>query len=60
MTKKEAIAEFRANHLPVLREHYSPTDRIAFRTAWNNYTDSLCKAGQITEHQYMTWIGPFK
>lgn len=26
---------------------------------WHDYTDSLCKDGQITEHQYNTWSCPF-
>ena len=26
--------------------------------AWNNYTDMLCKDGQITSKQYETWAHP--
>ena len=33
-------------------------DRTAVRTAWNNWTDSLHRDGQITTRQYETWLGP--
>ena len=34
-------------------------DRIAIEESWNNYTDMLCKDGEITARQYDTWIHPF-
>lgn len=34
-------------------------DKIARWEAWNNFTDMLCKDGQITDHQYSTWVSPF-
>lgn len=55
MTKREAVAEFRAEILPHL-----PPDRVAIRTAWNDYTDALCKARRITPRQYNTWEGPYR
>ena len=43
---KELPAEFRG-------------DAIAKQQYWNDYTDMLCKEGQITQHQYNTWSNPF-
>ena len=62
VTKKAAEFIFREN----LREAkakgywtYRASDKVALREAWNNYTDSLCKDGLITERQYETWSNPF-
>lgn len=33
-------------------------DEPAFHESWSNYTDSLCKGGEITERQYNTWSTP--
>ena len=63
MTKAQAIAEFREFILPSIRKSESQygngTDETMRREEWNNYTDSLCKDGRITSHQYNTWTGPF-
>lgn len=59
MTKNTAVADFRAFILPGVIAHYSKTDIVAIRTAWNDWTDSLCKSGQITLRQYETWTNPF-
>jgi len=60
MTKSQAVAHF-----------WEIYDRDSFvgidgriddpmrREAWNNYTDQLCKDGQITDHQYSSWVHPF-
>lgn len=55
MTKSEAIAEFKAEILPLVVEQYGPRDKPAIREAWNNWTDALCKDGRITQRQYDTW-----
>ena len=34
-------------------------DITALREDWNNYTDSLCKDGQISSYAYENWDGPF-
>lgn len=34
-------------------------DKVAKQQAWSDFTDALCKDGQITEHQYNTWSNPF-
>jgi hypothetical protein len=56
MNKKQAIATFKAEILPNIPKNDKPAQRMA----WNNYTDMLCKDGQITQKQYDTWIGPIK
>ena len=61
MTKREAEREFKEHILPFVRESYEQDGRadwVARREAWNNWTDSLCKDGQITSHQYNTWLHP--
>ena len=57
MTKAEVIAESRE----VFKEmpEVFRGDAIAKREYFNDYTDSLCKAGRITHHQYDTWSNPF-
>lgn len=62
MTKKQALEIFKEEILPVIKENYEQdgiADKIARREAWNNFTDSLCKDGQITLKQYETWDNPF-
>lgn len=55
MTKREAVAEFKATILPTV-----PPQDIPWRDqAWNDYTDYLCKEGLITLRQYETWGSPF-
>ena len=62
MTKVTALAFFKS-WLNDVKEQgvwtYSEGDKVALREAWNNYTDSLCKDGLITERQYETWSNPF-
>lgn len=60
LTKKTALAIFK-EQLTANQESYNLIikDKVALREAWNNYTDSLCKDGMITEHQYDTWSNPF-
>ena len=53
MTKQEALRYFRENIQP----HVGP-DSTSIRTAWNDWTDSLQRDGQITMRQYETWLGP--
>lgn len=53
MTKKEALKEFRELY------NGSKNDKPAKSQAWNDYTDSLCKDGQITSKQYHKWSNPF-
>lgn len=59
MTKRDALAQFRALVMPELLKRYGRGDVTAQREAWNNYTDALCKDGSITRAQCDTWTNPF-
>lgn len=56
MKKKQAADNFENFILPRL----PALDKPALREAWNNYTDALCKDGDITQFQYDTWTNPFE
>lgn len=58
MNKSQVLRHFREYIAPMVREQYG-RDAIAMREAFNDYTDSLCKEGVITNHQYNTWTNPF-
>jgi hypothetical protein len=67
VTKKEAVKLF--NELNPRDTFVTPSmhgdiekmtlDKVARDQAWNNFTDSLCKGGRITLHQYETWTSPW-
>ena len=59
MTKREAVQIFRAEVLPEIDAQYGKDDIPARCGAWNNWTDALCKQGQITAKQYNEWVNPF-
>ena len=54
MTKKQAEQIFKNEILPVLNKH----DVTLVREAWHEFTDYLCKDGQITDKQYNNWLTP--
>ena len=54
MTKKQAELFFKEETLLDLDKK----DKILIKTEWNNFTDSLCKDGQISEKQYNNWDYP--
>ena len=58
ITWVEACRQFEEHVLPHIIEAYEQDgipDWPARREAWNNWTDSLCKDGQISDWQYMNW-----
>lgn len=62
LTKREALTQFKAEILPGIRAQYEADgvpDKPARSEAWNNWTDSLAKSGEITLRQYETWTNPF-
>jgi hypothetical protein len=60
VTKAEALWEFRRYWRQAVRENAVwRGDLIRCAEAWNCYTDSLCKDGQITLRQYESWTNPF-
>lgn len=54
MTKKQAESLFKASYLPSIPAN----DKPALRQCWNDFTDSLCRNGEITMRQYGTWTQP--
>lgn len=60
LKKADVVAMFTENVLPGVQARETPgrVDRIARWEAWSFYTDALCKAGYITDHQYRTWVSP--
>ena len=54
MTKKDAEKIFNENFLT----ESNKKDKILIKTEQNNFTDSLCKDGQISEKQYNNWDYP--
>jgi len=65
MLWEEAEAYFIENILPGIRETerlygrmLDSIDRPMRREAWNNWTDSLCKDGRISDWQYENWSQP--
>lgn len=57
ITKLEAIDQFKEIYADYIKENKD--DKVAIRTAWNDYTDMLLKDGILTEDQYNTWSQPF-
>ena len=58
LTWKQACNQFEHIHLPVIKlafEKDGVPDECARREAWNNWTDHLCKSGQISDWQYENW-----
>lgn len=55
MTKNEAHHIFLESILPNLAH----TDKVAKRTAWNDWVDSLEKDGTIDSWQAQAWVNPF-
>ena len=61
MTFAEACEVFTSELLPHIQEQYEQDgipDIPARSEAWNNWTDSLCKNGQISDWQYDNWGHP--
>lgn len=57
LTKKQALIIFKDIYKDFLKK--KRFDYVAKREAWNNWTDGLCKDGQITSWQYENWDQPF-
>lgn len=45
--------------LPYVIKQYGADDEIAIRTAFNDYTDLLCKEGEISDEQYDSMENPY-
>ena len=58
LTKKAVENSFKSEILPAIKERYESNgikDFPARSEAWNFYTDSLCKNGEISINQYNNW-----
>jgi len=62
LTRNEAIEIFNTSILPDLIQNEcsrgTTFDGPMWRETWNNWTDSLCKDGQISDWQYSNWTQP--
>jgi hypothetical protein len=60
-TDRDFSARFDEEIAPSVLELYDADDRIAFNEAFNNWTDSLCKAGDISDEVYMNvcYVGKY-
>lgn len=56
MTKKEAVKIFRETYADLYEKE---VDYWTAEVCWTNFTDMLCKNGDITQKQYDTWETPF-
>ena len=58
MTWEQACEQFASEILPHMQTIYEQDgvpDWPARSETWNNWTDSLCKDGQISDWQYENW-----
>jgi hypothetical protein len=51
-SEEELSKRFDAEILPLVLEQYSESDTVAINEAFNDWTDSLCKDGEIHPDQY--------
>ncbi len=61
MLWQDAVNEFTTLILPMVQrahEQNGEPDNPARCEAWNNWTDSLCKSGIISDWQYENWSHP--
>jgi len=58
MTWEQACEQFESEVFPHIQAQYEQDgvpDWPARRETWNNWTDHLCKDGQISDWQYANW-----
>lgn len=56
MNYREAVKSFKESHRELWENE---VDYWTAQLAWAAYTDSMCKAGEITQKQWSTWETPF-
>jgi hypothetical protein len=56
---EDVVKMFEEDILPSVIAQYGKNDETAQREAFNNYTDMLCKDGQITDWQYENMDNPY-
>lgn len=55
LTYEETIDRFEEDILPEVIEMFSADDEIAISQTWNDWTDGLCKDGEISTRAYCDW-----
>jgi hypothetical protein len=60
-TDREFSARFDESIAPYVLEVYDANDTVAFNEAFNNWTDDLCKDGDISEDVYnnVCYVGKY-
>ena len=61
MNKQQAVEHFEEYNMASVKRLYERDgipDYPARSEEWNNYTDFLCKEGEITSEQYDDWTHP--
>jgi hypothetical protein len=56
-TKAQALSIFKETHKDSLKKYKN--DIPAKREMWHNFTDMLCKDGEISDNQYHNWSNPY-
>lgn len=59
MTKKEALAKFRAEIMPHVPLYRGRPDYAALAEEWSNWVDSLVSEGALSRKQCDGWRNPF-
>ena len=49
---KQAFEQWECEIVPLVIQHYGANDNDAMAQSWNDYTDSLCKDGELCDLQY--------
>ena len=59
-TKAQVVEQFRYNwKVATMQDPSIKSDKIRKRIAFGDFTDMLCKCGEISLKQYETWTNPF-
>ena len=62
ITWEQAVIRFQENFMPYVRieekRYNNHPDLPMRRETWNNFTDGLCKDGEISDWQYENWSQP--
>ena len=59
MNKTTVLANFKRDIRPIVIELYGSDDKPVMRFEWGMYVDRLCRDGEVTDKQRMTWLNPF-
>jgi hypothetical protein len=54
----DVLTDFEENIKPAVIARYGADDEVALREGWNDWTDGLCKDGEISPWAYENWVGP--